>query len=258
MCSTLWPSLITLSYSFQPAIKLARNGFQVNHDLAAALNPVTYPFLLKDPLFRETYAPNGTLVGLGDTVYRKRYADTLETIAKEGADAFYTGRIATNIAEAAWARNGIITTDDLKNYTAILRTPANITYRDQYRIFSTVAPSSGSVVLSALKIFEGYPGSAQVIDPAINETTHRLIQATRFGYGMFCLPTLISSIMIFHPGQRTNYGDPAFTKNVSTLEQEFLQPSSIAAIRKEIDEVTHPAIYYNAQNCTYTHSRLRL
>jgi gamma-glutamyltranspeptidase/glutathione hydrolase len=185
----LCPSLITLSYSFQPAIKLARDGFQVNHDLAAALNPVTYPFLLKDPLFRETYAPNGTLVGLGDTVYRKRYAETLETIAKEGADAFYTGRIATNIAEAAWARNGIITTDDLKNYTAILRTPANITYRDQYRIFSTVAPSSGSVVLSALKIFEGYPGSAQVTDPAINETTHRLIQATRFGYGMFCLST---------------------------------------------------------------------
>jgi gamma-glutamyltranspeptidase/glutathione hydrolase len=188
-CSILCPSLITLSYSFQPAIKLARDGFQVNHDLAAALNPVTYPFLLKDPLFRETYAPNGTLVGLGDTVYRKRYAETLETIAKEGADAFYTGRIATNIAEAAWARNGIITTDDLKNYTAILRTPANITYRDQYRIFSTVAPSSGSVVLSALKIFEGYPGSAQVTDPAINETTHRLIQATRFGYGMFCLST---------------------------------------------------------------------
>jgi gamma-glutamyltranspeptidase / glutathione hydrolase len=168
---------------FQPAIKLARYGFKVNQDLAAALNPKTYPFLLQDPLFRETYAPNGTLVGLGDTVYRKRYANTLETIAREGPDAFYTGPIATNIASAAWARGGILTTDDLKNYTAILRTPANITYRNKYRIFSTIAPSSGAVVLSALKIFEGYPGSANINDPAYNETTHKLIQATRFGYG---------------------------------------------------------------------------
>jgi gamma-glutamyltranspeptidase/glutathione hydrolase len=87
--------------SFQHAVKLARNGFKVNQDLANALNPKTYPFLLQDSLFRETYAPNGTLVGLGDTVYRLRLADTLETLAKHGADAFYTGRIASNIASAA-------------------------------------------------------------------------------------------------------------------------------------------------------------
>jgi gamma-glutamyltranspeptidase/glutathione hydrolase len=67
----------------------------------------------------------------------------------------------------------------------------------------------------------------------------------------------MSSVVTFHTGQRTNYGDPAFTKNVSTLEQEFLQPNSIAAIRKELDEVTHPAIYYHAQNCTRTQSCLR-
>lgn len=41
------------------------------------------------------------------------------------------------------------------------------------RIYSTVTPSSGSVVLSALKIFEGFNGSAEDTDPAINLTTHR-------------------------------------------------------------------------------------
>ena len=96
-----------------------------------------------------------------------------------------------------------------------------LAYRN-HRIFSTVAPSSGSIgsfsipknllfdetlmdsssVLSALKIFEGFPGDASLTDPKINLTTHRLIEATRFGYG-----------------QRTWLGDPAFTKNVSTLEQ---------------------------------------
>lgn len=48
-----------------------------------------------------------------------------------------------------------MTTADLANYTAIVRQPRNITYRNT-RIFSTVAPSSGTVVLSALKVFEGF------------------------------------------------------------------------------------------------------
>lgn len=51
------------------------------------------------------------------------------------------------------------------------------------RIFSTVAPSSGAVVLSALKIFEGYQGNYSDSQPEINITTHRLLEATQFAYG---------------------------------------------------------------------------
>jgi gamma-glutamyltranspeptidase/glutathione hydrolase len=102
---------------------------------------------------------------------------------------------------ATKARGGIITLQDLEDYKTITRTPVNITYRGN-RIFSTVAPSSGAVVLSALKVFEGYPATAKVDDPEYDLTAHRLIQATRFGYG-----------------QRTNYGDPAYTANVSALER---------------------------------------
>ena len=102
---------------------------------------------------------------------------------------------------AAKERGGIITLEDLKGYKTITRTPVNITYRGN-RIFSTVAPSSGAVVLSALKIFEGFPATAKINDPAYDIEAHRLIQATRFGYG-----------------QRTNYGDPAYTANVSALER---------------------------------------
>jgi gamma-glutamyltranspeptidase/glutathione hydrolase len=57
---------------------------------------------------------------------------------------------------------------------------------------------------------------------------------------------------MFTTGQRTNFGDPAFTANVSTLEAEFILPETAASIRKEIDEVNHPAIFYNAQNCTFS------
>ncbi|KAJ7357041.1 gamma-glutamyltranspeptidase [Mycena albidolilacea] len=221
-----WKSL------FQPAIKLARFGFTVNVDLAAAIT-LGQSFIPHDPLWAEVYAPNGTLLKQGDTVYRKRYADTLEQIAEYGADTFYTGKIATNIAEAAHARGGIITTHDLANYSAIIREPVNITYRNN-RIFSTVAPSSGAVVLSALKIFEGYQGNYTDSDPEINVTTHRLIEATQFAYG-----------------QRTQYGDPAFTRNVTDLQSFYLTDAAVADVRSKIkDNQTFPVAYYDPANYT--------
>ena len=66
--------------------------------------------------------------------------------------------------------------------THIVYSRDGVAYRDA-RIFSTVAPSSGAVVLSALKIFEGYRGNYTDTDPMINLTTHRLIEATQFAYG---------------------------------------------------------------------------
>ena len=166
---------------FEPAINVARNGFEVNVDLAAAIVEGE-SFILADPLWAETYAPNGTLLVEGDTAYRKRYANTLEQIAEHGADWFYTGENAVTTTAALYARGGIMTVADMAEYEAIVRETVNITYRGS-RVFATVAPSSGSVVLSALKIFENFDGSAQFEDPAFNVTQHRLIEATQFAYG---------------------------------------------------------------------------
>ena len=201
---------------FQPAINLARNGFRVNPDLAAAI--ADYNVTQLDPLFAETYAPNGTILVEGDTAYRLRFADTLEKISQTSADTFYSGEIAQGIVNTVQANGGIMTLDDLAGYEAIERVPLNITFRDQ-RIFSTVAPSSGAVVLSALKIFEGFNGSygVQEDDPANNVTTQRLIESTRFAYG-----------------QRTDYGDPAFTANVSRLEREYITFPVAQTIRDRI------------------------
>ncbi|KAF8824863.1 gamma-glutamyltranspeptidase [Lentinula edodes] len=214
---------------FVPAINLAQNGFEVNIDLASALQGLD--FITQDAIWAETYAPNGTVLVEGDICYRKRYAKTLEKIAQHGADVFYTGDIAINTASTVYQSNGIMTTDDLAGYTAIVRQPRNITYRNT-RIFSTVAPSSGTVVLSALKIFEGFDGNVSDSDPSINLTTHRLVEATRFAYG-----------------QRTEYGDPAFTPNVTELEAYFLTEAVVNETRSKImDNQTFPVTYYNPEN----------
>jgi len=95
------------AFLFEPAILLARNGFRVNKDLADALSATSYPFLLSDPLWAVTYAPNGTLLKEGDVVVRKRYANTLSILASEGPDAFYNGSLAANISAAAIKAGGM-------------------------------------------------------------------------------------------------------------------------------------------------------
>lgn len=63
-----------------PAVHLARNGFNVTEDLvrymdAAINNGPNGNFLVEDPIWAEDFAPNGTLLQLGDVITRKRYAE---------------------------------------------------------------------------------------------------------------------------------------------------------------------------------------
>ncbi|KAK6341443.1 hypothetical protein TWF696_008517 [Orbilia brochopaga] len=201
--------------TIQPSVKLARNGFTVTADhvkyFVLAQSMAGSNFLTENPTWALDFAPNGTLVGLGDTMYRKRFADTLETIANEGADAFYTGTIANLTIKGLNATGGIMTLADLKNYTVALREPSHGTYRG-FRIHSTSAPASGAVTQAVLKILEGYNPSDDR-----NLTTHRLLEAMRFGYAM-----------------RAELGDPHFLPNLTAYQANMISDETAAAIRAKI------------------------
>ena len=172
------------SHVMAPAIKVARYGFPVTQDLVrymAGATAGTEDFLVDDPNWAIDFAPNGTRVGLGDTITRKRYADTLETISQRGPDAFYTGAVANATITALQADNGTMTLEDLKNYKVAIRKPATIDYRDTFKITSCSAPSSGVVAMSVMKTIELYPNIG--LASAINISTHQLDEAIRFGYG---------------------------------------------------------------------------
>lgn len=173
----------------QPAIDVAYDGFPVNEDTvhyfssAAPKFEGAASFLTADPNWAIDFAPNGTLLEIGDTLTRKRYAATLQEIAKRGADAFYTGPIAEATIEAlatANASKGIMTMEDLKKYSVAIKKPLSINYRD-FKITSTSTPSSGEVVLSVMKAVEGYSGFGE--EALLNVSTQRLDEAIRFGYG---------------------------------------------------------------------------
>lgn len=168
----------------KPAAQLAREGFEVNEDLVRAMDRATADtdnFLVNDDSWAIDFAPDGERVELGDVITRKRFADTLDKIADEGPDAFYTGDIATTMIDALRAEGGTMALDDLQNYTVAMRQPRQIQLQD-YTFTSSGAPSSGAIMLNILKTLGGYPDFEE--PPTDNLSSHRLNEAMRFAYAL--------------------------------------------------------------------------
>ena len=162
-----------------PSVHLARDGYRVNEDLMRYIGVWNSSFLTDDPSWAIDFAPHGRLVELGEKMSRKRYADTLEIIAEEGAQVFYQGRIAESMVRAVQERDGIMTLTDVEEYQAIIRNVSQTTYRG-YKLTSTTAPSSGTVALSILKTMETYHDITTSENR--NLTLHRLIEAMKWAY----------------------------------------------------------------------------
>jgi gamma-glutamyltranspeptidase/glutathione hydrolase len=90
-----WPDL------FQPAIRIAQEGFEVSPRIANNLPWVGERGRLdENPPTAAYFYPGGEPLQVGDLLKNPEYAATLTRIANEGIDAFYKGEIAEAIAMA--------------------------------------------------------------------------------------------------------------------------------------------------------------
>jgi gamma-glutamyltranspeptidase / glutathione hydrolase len=146
----------TLADLMAPAIAMARDGITFADDRAEAL-PNERARLVRWPsTVKIFFKADGSPVSSGDRLVQGDLAETLQAIAREGPSAFYEGPIAEEIAAAVQAAGGVMTADDLGDYSAIERAPVRGTYRG-YDIVSMPPPSSGGVELvEMLNILEGY------------------------------------------------------------------------------------------------------
>ena len=107
---------------------------------------------------REIFVKNNKtneLYVAGDIIKRPRYATTLEIIAKQGVDAFYTGVLADKIVKEIQDRGGIITREDLSRYEVDFNEALSVHLNDSLTAFTTQAPSSGPILLFILNILQG-------------------------------------------------------------------------------------------------------
>src|SRR5579883_1486 len=133
---------------FQPAIALAEKGFPLSQRLHALLE--RDPFLRqREPTRSYFYGADGAPKAAGTMLVNPAFAAVLRAVAAKGADAFYQGAIAEDIAAAvqhAAVSPGDLAASDLAGYQAKERAPVCGPYR-AYRICGMGPPSSGAVTL---------------------------------------------------------------------------------------------------------------
>jgi len=164
---------------FAPAIELAENGF--------AVSPRLYTMVAGEKNLQgraKTYFLDGDKPrAIGAIMKNPAYAATLRRLAKEGANAFYTGEIAQDIVDTVRSHPtnpGDITLADLASYRVVVREPVCDTYR-HYRVCGMPLPSSGGVtVLQMLKILEPYDLKAMGLQSFWS--AHFLSEAGRLAY----------------------------------------------------------------------------
>lgn len=161
-----------------PAIRLADEGFTLDEALPTTIREGQAQFA-KYPESMKVFMPGGRVPKAGDTFVNKDYAETLRTLAKEGAKSFYTGTIAKRIVEDFAANGGIITAEDLAQYRAIERKPVSGMYRG-HLVYSAPPPvSNGADMIEKLQILNNYlpkPGASYATDA---DFLHYAIEAWR-------------------------------------------------------------------------------
>lgn len=133
---------------FEPAIRLARGGWVLSPRFERILAADT-EMVAASANARIFLRADGTPLPVGTRVTNPALATTLETVARGGADAFYRGPIAEQVARAvstAPRAPSPMTASDLAGYRVVERTPVCGAYRG-WRVCSMGPPSSGGVAL---------------------------------------------------------------------------------------------------------------
>ncbi|XP_069071224.1 glutathione hydrolase 1 proenzyme [Pleurodeles waltl] len=213
----------------EPSIKLARDGFPVGVGLFQGISRHTALIESDESLCDVLCNPQRKVLTEGEIIKFPKLADTLETIATEGAEAFYTGSLAAQVVKDIKAAGGIITDEDLRNYKVELNeNPLQIQIGD-YTIYGPDAPLSGPVLMLILNILKGFKFTSESVKNIDSKalTYHRVLEAFRFAYA-----------------KRTLLGDPKF-ENITGVIQNMTSEYFAERLRLKIsDNTTHEQAYY--------------
>ncbi|MGD8913384.1 MAG: gamma-glutamyltransferase, partial [Candidatus Thiodiazotropha sp.] len=168
---------LPLAESLLPAIKLAREGFNVDSHYRRMAN-WRLTVLRSHPASAMQFLQKGEVPEEGALIKQPELAETLERIALQGADGFYKGEIAQRLVDGVRAAGGIWSLQDLTDYRVVERQPVVGHYRG-LKITSAAPPSSGGVALiTMLNILRGFDLQTQE-EPF---HTHLLVEAMRRAY----------------------------------------------------------------------------
>jgi gamma-glutamyltranspeptidase/glutathione hydrolase len=161
---------------FEPAIKLAEQGF--------AISPRLHSLLTADPLIRQSpdmaaYFLNddGSVKAVGTRLHNPKLAAVFKRIASEGADALYKGQIAEEIVAKVQqhANPGSLSLTDLQRYQAKERAPLCTDYK-RWQVCGMPPPSSGGIAVAQIL---GTLQALETRDPRLSLTPLKPVNSNR-------------------------------------------------------------------------------
>ncbi|MEC8935346.1 MAG: gamma-glutamyltransferase, partial [Planctomycetota bacterium] len=150
-----WAELI------ERAIPYAENGFRVTPELAnfwirpglfgrvSTRDRLSHTETGREICFKE----DGETYQAGEIFCQPRLAETYRRLAAEGAESYYRGKLAREIAEDWEANGALVTLADLEGYSPTVREPLSGNFRG-YEILSTPLPGGGVALLQTLALME--------------------------------------------------------------------------------------------------------
>ncbi|MEY4768690.1 MAG: Gamma-glutamyltranspeptidase [Pseudomonadota bacterium] len=147
---------LPLAQSLQPAIRYARQGFQIGKRYRKLL-AFRAEVLKQNSAASHIFLSNQQVPAEKSWLKQPDLARTLEKIAEQGKAGFYQGEIAQRLVKSVIQSGGIWTVQDLQRYQVIERVPIQGEFHG-IKITSAAPPSSGGIVLiEALNILATYP-----------------------------------------------------------------------------------------------------
>ena len=168
---------LSLKQSLAPAIKLAKQGFEVD-EYYRRMAGFRKDVINRWPEGAKIFLDKGEVPAVGHVIKQKDLAETLDLIAKKGKRGFYKGRLAQKLVQGVRKAGGIWDIKDLANYEVKERAPIKGNYRG-YKITTAAPPSSGGIALvNMLNMLSAY--SLEKMDKV--QRTHIVVEAMRRAY----------------------------------------------------------------------------
>ena len=168
----------SMADNLAPAIRYARQGHPV-HELIAYYWGRSVPVLSKWPGFAEQFTIDGRAPAKGELWKNPNLANTLETIAKGGRDAFYKGEIAKQIDAYFKANEGFLRYADLAEHQGEWVEPVSVNYRG-VDVWELPPNGQGIAALQMLNILEGFDFSKIAFGSA--EHVHLFVEAKKLAF----------------------------------------------------------------------------
>ncbi|KAK5623377.1 hypothetical protein CRENBAI_015395 [Crenichthys baileyi] len=145
------------------AADVARDGFNVSQSLATAISKLETEKI--EGRFRDIFIPDGQALRLGSYLKMPDLADVL----RAGLTNFYHGAISQEIEQEVQANGGVLTREDIRNYSVEVQQPLEGQY-NEHIIQVPPPPSAGVVLIAALNLLESlHLGENNVTE---NQTSH--------------------------------------------------------------------------------------